>query len=164
MWLTRRLDDYQRRHRGAGFPLAVIYKFVDDQGSYLAALIAYYGFLSLFPLLLLLPSLLGFVLEGDPGLQQQILQSTLSQFPVIGDQLSDPEGLQGGTTTVVIGIVGSLYGGLGVAQATQNAMNVLWAVPRPSLSTPACSCSRSGSPPRAGSACARRPPGPSRPL
>ena len=61
------LDAYQRRHRRLGFPLAVVYKFTDDQGSYLAALIAYYGFLSLFPLLLLLVTILGFVLQGDPA-------------------------------------------------------------------------------------------------
>ena len=63
------LDRYQRTRRWVGFPLAVIYKFTDDQGPYLAALIAYYGFLSLFPLLLLLVTILGFALQGDPHLQ-----------------------------------------------------------------------------------------------
>ena len=52
--LTERFDGFQRRHRWAGFPLAVIYKFTDDQGPFLAALLTYYGFLSLFPLLLLM--------------------------------------------------------------------------------------------------------------
>ena len=86
MGATARLDDFQRRHRWAGFPLAILYKFHDDQGIYLAALIAFYGFLSLFPLLLLLTSMLGFALQNDPELQRRILDSTLSQFPVIGDQ------------------------------------------------------------------------------
>ena len=54
MSLAQSLDRFQQRHPSAGFPLAVVYKYVDDQGSYLAALMAYYGFLSLFPLLLLL--------------------------------------------------------------------------------------------------------------
>jgi hypothetical protein len=49
-----RLDGFQRRHRWAGFPLAVVYKYVDDFGAYLAALLTYYGFVSLFPLLLLM--------------------------------------------------------------------------------------------------------------
>ena len=57
----------------------------------------YYGFLSLFPLLLLLASVLGFVLSDNADLREQILDSTLSQFPVIGDQLRDPQGLQGNT-------------------------------------------------------------------
>ena len=130
MQVTGWLDGYQRRHRWAGFPLAVIYKFFEDQGPYLAALITFYGFLSLFPLLLLLASVLGFVLQEDSDLEQRILDSALSQFPIIGDQLSDPVGLQGNRTAVVIGSLVALYGALGVAQALQNAMNVVWSVPR----------------------------------
>jgi hypothetical protein len=98
-----------------GFPLAVLYKFVDDQGSYLAALITYYGFLSLFPLLLLMTSVLGFVLGGDAHLQQRVLNSTLSQFPVIGSQLGDPKGLRGSGAGLVIGRLGAVYGGLGTS-------------------------------------------------
>ncbi len=130
MSVTERLDRMQRRHPGLGFPLAVLYKFVDDQGSYLAALITYYDFLSLFPLLLLLTSVLGFVLGGDAHLQQRVLNSTLSQFPVIGSQLGDPKGLRGSGAGLVIGLLGAVYGGLGVAQAGQNAMNAAWHVPR----------------------------------
>ena len=130
MSVTRRLDAFQQRHRWAGFPLAVVYKFAEDQGPYLAALITYYGFLALFPLLLLLASILGFVLEGDPDLQRRILDSTLSQFPVIGEELGDPRGLQGSGVALVVGALVALYGALGVAQALQNAMNVAWAVPR----------------------------------
>jgi YihY family inner membrane protein len=124
------LDRFQQRHPAAGFPLAVAYKFVDDQGNYLAALVTYYGFISLFPLLLLLTTILGFVLRNSPHLQQQIVDSTLSQFPVIGDQLKAPKGLTGNDFGLAVGILGSLYGGLGVALAAQNAMNVAWGVPR----------------------------------
>ncbi|WP_094287221.1 YihY/virulence factor BrkB family protein [Mycobacterium lehmannii] len=124
------LDRLQRRNRRVGFVIAVIYKYVDDQGGYLAALITYYAFVSLFPLLLLLTTALGVILVGHPELQQQILQSTLGQFPVIGSQLERPEQLSGGVTAVVVGIGGALYGGLGVGQALQNAMDSVWAVPR----------------------------------
>ena len=130
MTLTERLDRFQQRHPQAGFPLAVVYKYADDQGNYLAALITYYAFLALFPLLLLASSILGFVLQGNEQLQQQILDSALRQFPIIGDQLGQPEGLRGSGTAVVVGVVGSIYGALGVAQAAQNAMNIAWAVPR----------------------------------
>jgi membrane protein len=130
MSMTRRLDGFQRRHRWAGFPIAVVYKYVDDQGNYLAALITYYGFLSVFPLLLLLSSILGFVLQGNPNLQQQILDSALGQFPVIGSQLGEPSGFHGSGLGIVLGALGVVYGSLGVAQALQNAMNVMWAVPR----------------------------------
>ncbi len=130
MRVTERLDGYQRRHRWAGFPVAVVYKFFEDQGPYLAALITFYGFLSLFPLLLLLASVLGFVLQENPDLQERIVDSALSQFPVIGDELGDPQGLQGNGAAVVVGGLVALYGSLGVAQAVQNAMNIAWSVPR----------------------------------
>ena len=130
MDLTTRLDRFQRRHHWAAFPLAVAYKFYDDYGGYLAALIAYYAFVSLFPLLLLLSTVLGFFLANDPGLQRQVLDSALSQFPVVGQQLSDPRHIGGGALGLVIGILGSLYGGLGAAQALQYAMNTAWSVPR----------------------------------
>ncbi len=130
MGATQRVDEFQRRHPTVGFPLAVVYKFFDDQGVYLAALLTYYGFLSLFPLLLLLASVLGFVLSDNEDLRTTILDSTISQFPVIGDQLRDPQGLQGNTTAIVVGAVTALYGALGVAQALQYAMNVAWAIPR----------------------------------
>ena len=131
MSITTRLDDYQQRHRWLGFPLAVVYKFADDQGTYLAALITYYAFLSLFPLLLLFVTLLGFALHGDPELQRRLVDSTLSQFPIIGTQLQDNvRSLHGSTLAVVVGIAGALYGGLGAAQAGQNALNRVWAVPR----------------------------------
>src|ERR1700710_1266854 len=114
MTLTERLDNFQRRRSGAGFPLAVVYKFGDDSGTYLAALLTYYGFVSFFPLLLIFSTVLGFVLQGNPQLQDQLLHSALQQFPVIGKQLATPEHLGGGVTGLVVGLLVSVYGGLGV--------------------------------------------------
>jgi inner membrane protein YhjD len=130
MSLVARLDSFQRTHRWLGFTLAVVYKFIDDSGTYLAALLTYYGFVSFFPLLLLFSSILGFVVRGNPGLQQQLLHSALQQFPVVGSQLSAPEHLGGGWTGVLVGSLVAVYGGLGIAQATQYAMNTAWAVPK----------------------------------
>jgi membrane protein len=107
----------------------VIYKYFDDFGAYLAALLTYYGFVSLFPLLLLLSTILGFVLSGDQRLEHQVLTSALDQFPVIGGDLARPKRL-GGPVGLVVGIAGSIYGGLGVAQAFQYAANTVWGVPR----------------------------------
>lgn len=128
--MIRWLDRLQQRSRVMGYVIAVIYKYVDDQGGYLAALITYYAFVSLFPVLLLLTTALGVVLVGRPDLQRQIVESTVSQFPLIGEQLARPEQLSGGAVAVVVGILGALYGGSGVGQAVQNAMNSVWAVPR----------------------------------
>lgn len=130
MSVSDRLDRLQRRRPVLGFPIAVVYKFVDDQGGYLAALITYYAFVSLFPALLLFSTVLGIVLAGSPELQQQILNSALGQIPVIGDELGRPERIGGGTVGLVVGVLGSLYGGLGVAVALQNAMNTAWTVPK----------------------------------
>jgi membrane protein len=124
------LDGLQRRSRAAGFVIAVVYKFADDQGGYLAVLITYYAFVSLFPLLLLLTTILGVVLVGHPALQEQVMHSALSQFPVIGMQLGQPRHLSGGIAGIVVGIAGAVYGGLGAGQAVQHAMDTLWAVPR----------------------------------
>ena len=131
MSVTDRIDAFQQRHRWAGFPIAVIYKYGDDQGPYLAALITYYGFLSLFPLLLLLVTILGYALQNNPGLRADVLHSALRQFPAIGDDLGkNLVRLQGSWVALTVGILGSLYGAIGVAQALQNAFNRAWAVPR----------------------------------
>ena len=125
------IDAYQRRHRWLGFPIAVVYKFGDDQGPYLTALITYYGFLSLFPLLLLLVTILGFVLQGDPPPAGEVVNSTLAELPIIGSQLRENvHSLKGSGIGLAIGILGTLYGCLGAAGATQNAFNRAWAVPR----------------------------------
>jgi uncharacterized BrkB/YihY/UPF0761 family membrane protein len=88
---------FQRQHPRAAFLLAVVYKYADDFGGYQAALLTYYAFMSLFPLLLLGSTILGFSPRGDPHLQHDIVRSALGQFPVVGTQLNDPRHLGGGT-------------------------------------------------------------------
>ena len=129
-------DRVQRRWSVLGYPIAVIYKYFDDQGNYLAAIITYYAFIAIFPLLLLGSSILGFFLQGNPELQSDLIDSALAQFPIIGDQLGQPEGLQGSTTAIVIGGLVALYGALGLGQALQNALNIAWSVPRNSRPNP----------------------------
>jgi YihY family inner membrane protein len=135
--MVGRVDAFQQRHRWAGLPLAVVYKFADDQGGYLTALIAYYGFVSLFPLLLLLVTVLGFALQDSVALQNRVLDSALAQFPVIGDQIAtNIHSFHGSVLGLIIGVLVSLYGGIGVVQATQNALNKMWGVPRNSRPNP----------------------------
>jgi membrane protein len=131
MAVAARLDAFQSRHPGVAFPLAVVYKFFDDRGPHLAALISYYGFVSLFPLLLILTSALGFLLEDNPALQQRILESALSDFPLLGPALvQNIGGFRGSGAALTVGILGTVYGGLGVMQAAQAALNRIYAVPR----------------------------------
>jgi membrane protein len=129
-------DAWQRRHPAVAVPLAVFYKFFDDQGAYLAVLITYYAFVAIVPVMLLATSVLGFLLDGNPELQQEVLSSAIASFPVVGDQLGRPEGLQGSVTAVVVGSLFALYGSLGLGSALQNALNVAWAVPRNSRPNP----------------------------
>lgn len=137
MSMVSRADAYQRQHRWAGLPLAVLYKFTDDQGTYLAAQITYYGFVAVFPLLLLLATILGYVLHGDSHLQRQVLDSALAEFPVIGGQITaNIRSFHGSPAGLVIGMVGCVYGGLGIVQAVQTMLNKVWGVPRDSRPNP----------------------------
>ncbi len=123
-------DRAQQRHRGLAVPVAVVKKFGDDQAGGQAALIAYYGFFSLFPLLLLFVTVLGFVLQGDTSAQHTVSNSVLGQFPIIGSDLQrNVHAIHGQTLGLVVGIAGALLGGLGVTNAAQNAFDRVWAVP-----------------------------------
>ena len=103
------IDRWQRRHAAAAVPVAVVRKFLDDRASSLAALIAYYAFFSLFPLLLVLVSVLGFVLQDDPTLRDDVLDSALARIPVVGAQLEDDiEPLTGSEAALAIGLAGAL--------------------------------------------------------
>jgi inner membrane protein YhjD len=127
----RAIDRRQQRSPRLSFIAAVVKKFSDDQASQLAALIAYYGFFSLFPLLLVFVTVLGFVLQGNPSAQNSVLHSTLSQFPIIGNQLQENvHSLTGSGLDLAIGLAGSLFAGLGITGAAQNAFNQVWYVPR----------------------------------
>lgn len=121
-------DHFQQRHRWLGFPFAVLQKYADDQGGYLAATITYYGFFAVFPLLLVLTTLLGFILRRHPHLERRIINSALGQFPVIGPQLSRGT-LHGNALALGLGLAAALWAGMGVFLASQNAMNHLWGVP-----------------------------------
>jgi membrane protein len=125
---VKKFDRYQQHSRALRIPMAVVKKFGDDQAGSLAALVAYYAFFSLFPLLLVFVTVLGFVLHGDPSAQKSVANSVLGQFPVISDQIKGRQ-LQGHAISLVIGVLTTLLAGFGVTSAAQNAFNRVWAVP-----------------------------------
>lgn len=131
----QKLDRAQRQFTPVSFPLGVIYKFFDDQGNYLAAIVTYYAFIAIFPLLLLGSSILGFLLQGNPHFQEEVLNSALRQFPIIGDELGRKE-LHGSTSAIVVGALTAIYGAMGLGQAIQNTVNTAWSVPRNSRPNP----------------------------
>ncbi|WP_220093582.1 YihY/virulence factor BrkB family protein [Flexivirga caeni] len=130
------IDRAQRRFPPLGYPIAVVYKFFDDMGSYLSALLAYYAFVSLFPLLILATTILGVVLAGDPHLQQHLIRSALSEFPIISDRIKSPNALSGSWVSITVSTLVALYGALGAAQAFQFIANSVWQVPRNSRPNP----------------------------
>ena len=123
-------DEMQQRHAWLGFPLAVWKKFGDDQAGNLAMLVAWFAFVSVFPLMLVLVTVLDLVLRNNPDLRHRLLSSTLHEYPLIGQHLStiSPMSQQFGLP-LVIGLVGTFLGALGVASAMQNALNAVWEIP-----------------------------------
>jgi membrane protein len=126
----RAADEFQQRHAWLAVPVAVWKKFGDDQAGNLAALVAYYAFASLFPLLLVLFTVLSIVLKDHPALQHHVVNSALAQYPVIGPQLKKNIGsVHGSGLALVIGLLGTFIGARSVAFAMQNALNAAWEIP-----------------------------------
>jgi YihY family inner membrane protein len=131
------VDRFQQSHTVLGFPWAVLQKFGNDQAGSKAALLAYYGLFALFPLLLLFTTILGYVLHGNERLRQDLVDSAIGTFPIIGAQLqSQTHSLEGSGAAAAIGALLLLYGAVGLGQAAQGAMNAVWNIPyvrRPSF-------------------------------
>ena len=128
--IVQTLDGFQQRHRMLGFPLAVRQKFAEDQGGYLAASVTYYAFFSIFPLLLVFVTLLGYALENNPDLQRRVVDSAFADFPVIGPQLQDNvHSLTGSWWVLALGLGIALWAGTSVALALENALDHIWGIP-----------------------------------
>lgn len=123
---VRTFDRFQRRHRPLAITIAVLRNFSDQGAGNAAALIAYWGFFSIFPLLLLFTAILGFILHSNPAAEHAVVNSTLKQFPIIG---AHPATLAGSGVGLGIGIIGTLLAGSGVTVAVENAFNHVYAIP-----------------------------------
>ena len=129
--IAQRVDRLQQRSPWIAVAVATWRKFGDDQAGNLAALVAYYAFASIFPLLLVLVTVLDLIARASPTIATT-LQNALHAYPVIGSQVttSVKHGISGTGIALVIGILLTLYGGRGVATAMQNALNTVWEVPQ----------------------------------
>ena len=128
--LIKAADQAQQARAWLAVPVATWKKFNDDQAGNLAALIAYYAFASIFPLLLVFVTVLDIVLKNNASLRDQLLHSALSQYPVIGPQLtSNVQGLHQTGLALAIGLILTFLGARGIANAMQNAVNSVWEVP-----------------------------------
>jgi YihY family inner membrane protein len=126
--VMRKFDAIQKSQSFLGFVIGVVKKFGDDQAGYLAALVAYYAFFSVFPLLLVFATVLGFVLQNNSDLQGKIINTVQQSVPVLASfQIGH---LKGSGLGLAIGLVFALLAGIGVVQALQYAMDEVWGVPK----------------------------------
>ena len=114
----------RRKHPAADVAVKTIDGFRRHQSGRSAAVIAYWGFLSIFPLLLVMTTILGFVLRGDPDLQRKIVDGALSRLPIIGEQIrSDPSKLEGNAVALVLGLLTTLWAGMRAFVGVQDGLN-----------------------------------------
>jgi uncharacterized BrkB/YihY/UPF0761 family membrane protein len=125
-----KVDCWQQQHRFTAFLFAVQKKFGDDRGGYLAALITYYAFLSIFPLLLAAFTIVAYVLSGHSSAINS-LEKHIGGYPILGPAVGQLRGkeLQGSPIALIVGVVGLLWGATGLAQAAQFTMEEAWNIP-----------------------------------
>ena len=127
----RRIDGLQQRHTSSAFFFGVVKKFGDDNAGILTVQITYTMFVTVFPLLLLLVTILGIVLADDPSVRSRVLNSALGQFPIIGQLLGHNLHAmkRGSVFGLIVGIAGLVYGSTGLAQAGLYSMEQIWNIP-----------------------------------
>jgi YihY family inner membrane protein len=131
--VIRRVDAAQQRHRVPAFVFGVIKKYGDDNGGVLAANLAHSAFVAVFPLLLILVTVLVTVASGAPSLRHQVLHAAVTQFPLIGSKLAgNIHALRrSSTVSLAVGLVFLLWGATGLAQAGLFTMAQVWNLPGP---------------------------------
>ena len=131
--LVRGIDGWQQRHVLPEFVFGVVKKFGDDNAGVLASNLAFSAFAALFPLLLLLVTILGILLAHDPSYRQRVLNSALAQFPVIGNQLGNNIHAlrRSSSLALAVSLVGLLWSATGLSQAGLFAMSEIWNLPGP---------------------------------
>jgi YihY family inner membrane protein len=132
----RQLDAMQQRRTATAFLFGLLKKFGDDNGGALVSNLAYTGFVSVFPLLLILVTALVNVAAHDPSLRSQVIHGAMMQFPLVGKQLaSNIHGLKRATAaSLVIGLLLLVWGVMKLAQAGLFTMEQVWNLPGPARS------------------------------
>jgi YihY family inner membrane protein len=132
--LVKNIDSFQRTHTSAGFLYAIVKKYNQDNCGYQSAVISYYGFLSLFPLLVVLTSLTKLLLKNNSTLREKILSNTVHYFPIVGNQLQNSiRSPKESGIALIISLAIMLYGARGVANTLQYSLSSLWYIPQFSM-------------------------------
>ena len=127
-WTTNpKVTALRRRWR----PIDVIVEMLDGFRRHLtgrnAAVLTYYGFLTLFPLFLAASTILGFVLESRPEWREDLLDSAVDSVPFIGDQIAAGE-ISGSWIALTIGLAGAMWGSLKAFVGIQSAYDDTWEI------------------------------------
>jgi YihY family inner membrane protein len=127
----RHADALQQRHRPSALVFGVVKKYGDDNAGALTVQLTYSLFTTVFPLLLLLDTILALVLVNDPSARARVLHSAFSQFPVVGTNLSSNIHVMKRNSAfgLVIGLVGLLYGTTRLAGTGLFTMAQVWNIP-----------------------------------
>jgi YihY family inner membrane protein len=129
--ILKKIDRYQQRHNSIAFVVAVIKKYNDDQVGRQAALLTYYSFLSLFPLLLILTTVTDTLIGRDAHLRAIVIKGLTNYFPLLGSQLSNHvHRLHTDGFALVTGLLFVLYGARGVASAFMRGVQDIWLIPK----------------------------------
>jgi YihY family inner membrane protein len=129
----RALDAGQQRFTPTAFVFGVIKKYGDDNGGVLASNLAYSAFVSIFPLLLILTTILGLVAAVNPTARTQVLDAVAGQVPLIGKTLTGnvQELKRSSIIGLIIGFIGLIWGAIGLAQSGLFTMEQVWNLPGP---------------------------------
>jgi membrane protein len=134
--LLNRLDQFQRRHPIIGFPYAVFTRYREDHGGWLGSLVSYYGFFSLYPLLIVFVTVSSWLFSDRPDLMQQVLEALWSQLPFADAGMTQAQvdervsSLGPNPWVFALSLLVTLWGGLGVVKVLQDGVNSIWGVAR----------------------------------
>jgi YihY family inner membrane protein len=131
--VIRKADAAQQRHSPAAFVFGVVKKYGDDNGGVLVANLTHSAFVSVFPLLLVLTTILGLVAASDPGFREAATNAVASQVPLIGHELTGNvhQLRKSSVIGLIVGLVGLIWGSTGLAQAGLFTMEQVWNLPGP---------------------------------
>ncbi len=132
MSVLKKVDRAQKRSKPTSIAVATFTKFREDQTTSLAAMVAFWGFFSIFPLLLVLVTILGYVLPASD--KENVLKHVANLLPVLKGHSF--QAMTGAWWALVLGGVTSLWSGLGAVRTLQTAFNSVWEIPyheRPGL-------------------------------
>ena len=133
--LVRRVDELQRRRRLIGFSVAVAKRYGEDHGGWLGSLIAYYGFFSLYPLLVVFVTVATWVFRDRPEALQKVLEALWSKLPFVTAEFSaeveqQVRKLTGQGWVLGLSLIVTMWGAVGVVRVLQDTVNTIWGVPR----------------------------------